>query len=132
MPQIQGYNLGSQTGVILETTMTQSGNKVCIDTYQVGSQAVNSVAFSSPGGTNVTNSNTQILASLSNRRACFLTNIGNKDVYLAIGQTAIAKSGIFLGKQGGNMLLDGTLISDQALNGITSTGNSDVIFQEGK
>ena len=84
-----------------------------------------------PETTSVSNSSTEIVAANTNRRWCLLTNIGSNDVYGAIGQTAILNRGFLLAANGGSITLGADICSTQAINGITSTGTSNVIFQEG-
>lgn len=84
-----------------------------------------------PGTTSVTDSSTEIVATNTSRRWCFLTNIGSQDVYVAIGQTAILNRGILLAANGGSLAMGADTMSTEAINGITSTGTSNVIFQEG-
>ena len=84
----------------------------------------------SPGAVTVTNSSTEILAANTNRKWCFITNVGNRDAYFAIGKTAEINKGIFLSKSGGSILMDGTVLSVEALNGITVSGTTAVIYQE--
>lgn len=88
-------------------------------------------AGQTPNSVSVSNSSTQIIAANASRKWCFLTNIGNKDVFVAVGQTALVNKGFLLGKNGGGVLMDASAISLEALNGITSAGASVIMFQEG-
>ncbi len=92
---------------------------------------VNTGAGQTPATVSVTNSSTEIVAANPNRKWCLVTNVGNKDVYGAMGQTAEVGKGFLLARNGGSMLVDSTLHSVEALNGITSAGTSNVIIQEG-
>ena len=93
---------------------------------------LNTGSGQTPGNKSVSNSHTEIIASNSDRKWCYLTNIGKKDVWLAIGKTALTNKGLLLGKNGGSMVFDGSILSTEAINGITGTGSSIVIFQEGQ
>ena len=85
-----------------------------------------------PAPVSVGNTSTEVLATNTSRKWCLVTNIGNKDVWMGIGQTAVSGRGILLGKQGGSMTMSAVLMSYDAVNGITASGNSDVITQEGE
>ena len=85
-----------------------------------------------PAAVSVTTSSTEILAANTARKWCFLTNIGNKDVWIAIGQTAVGSRGLLLRKQGGSLALTAQLMSTEAINGITSAGTGSMIVQEGQ
>ncbi len=85
-----------------------------------------------PTSVNVTNSSTEIVASNTARKWLVLTNIGNRDVYMAVGQTALDKKGALLGKGGGSIALGVDMITTEAINGITSAGSADVMILEGE
>lgn len=85
----------------------------------------------SPGTTTVSNSSTEIVAANVSRRWCILTNVGNKDVYLAAGQTAEVDKGAILHANGGSIVFGVNFDTTQALNGITKASTSAVIFLEG-
>ncbi len=95
------------------------------------SKLLNVGAGAAPTTTTVTNSSTEILAANSDRKWCLVTNIGGRDVYVAIGQTAILNRGALLKKQGGSFLMDRDFMSFETLNGITASGSSAVIVLEG-
>ncbi len=84
-----------------------------------------------PNSVSVGNTSTEIVAANTSRKWCVITNIGNRDIFVAIGQTALINKGIFLGRNGGSLLMDAGIMSIESVNGITTSGTSDVIFQEG-
>ena len=84
-----------------------------------------------PDSVSITNTSGEILAANTIRKWCYLTNLGSRDVFIAIGQTALINKGILLGKQGGSLDLDSDIMSEETINGITLSGSSTVIFQEG-
>lgn len=86
---------------------------------------------SMPGSVNITNISTEIIPLNLSRRWCYVSNIGNKDVYMSFGNLAIAKKGIFLKKKGGSLLMGFDTVPIDALNGITKSGLSIVTFQWG-
>lgn len=83
-----------------------------------------------PINVTIINSSTQILPANDNRRFCILSNIGVKDVYVAVGQTALNEKGITLFK-GGTLVIgrEGESVKE-IINGITSTGSSLITIQE--
>lgn len=85
-----------------------------------------------PDNVSVTTSSTEIAAASESRKWIILSNIGNKDVFIAIGQPALVDKGILLHRDAGQLLFSAELLSDQAINGITSSGSSTVAFQEGQ
>lgn len=84
-----------------------------------------------PTSVSVTTSSTELLAANTNRKWCVLTNVGNKDVFLAIDATALVNKGILLGKGGGSIQMGADIMSTGALNGITASGTASVLIQEG-
>ncbi len=93
---------------------------------------INFITGQTPGSTSVSNSNTEILAANTARRWCVLTNIGNKDVWVAMGQTALVNKGMLLGRSGGSVVMGNDFMCVDAVNGITSSGSSTIAFQEGQ
>lgn len=84
-----------------------------------------------PGSVTVTTTSTEILPANENRKWAIITNKGNVDVFIAIGQTALLDRGMVLGRSGGSITLDEDLMSIEAVNGIVQAGSAVVIFQEG-
>ena len=85
-----------------------------------------------PTSVSVTSSSTEIVASNTARKWLVLTNIGNRDVYVAVGQTALSQKGALLGKGGGSISLGVDMITTEAINGITSAGAAVVMILEGQ
>ena len=94
-------------------------------------EVINLGVGDAPSSITVTTTSTQILAFNSARNWCILTNIGNKDIYMAAGQTAIVNNGIFLSKGGGTFEMTSGVMFINGLNGITASGSSVIVFQEG-
>ena len=84
-----------------------------------------------PTNVSVTNSSTEIIDANAARKWCIITNIGNQDVFLAAGQTALVDKGALLGKRGGAIVLDASNMSTEAINGIVSSGTATVMILEG-
>lgn len=84
-----------------------------------------------PSNVSVTNSSTEILDANTTRKWAIITNIGNSDVFLAVGQTALVDKGALLGKRGGALALDASNMATEAINGITDGGSSTVMILEG-
>lgn len=72
-----------------------------------------------------------IVPNNKSRNWLLLTNIGENDVYGAFDNPAEVEKGILLGANGGSLILTGDAMSTGPFNGITESGNSKVIFQEG-
>ena len=85
-----------------------------------------------PTNVTVTTSSTEILPASTARKWCIFTNIGNKDVYLASGQTALVEKGVLLGKSGGAIALGAATMTTEAINGITKSGEAIVMILEGR
>ncbi len=85
-----------------------------------------------PTNVSVTASSTEIVAANTARKWLVLTNIGNRDVYMAVGQTALDQKGALLGKGGGSIALGVDMITTEAINGITSAGSATVMILEGE
>lgn len=84
-----------------------------------------------PSNVSVTTSSTEIIDANTKRKWCVLTNIGNQDVFIAAGQTALVDKGALLGKRGGSIILDASNMTTEAINGIVSGGSSTVMILEG-
>ena len=84
-----------------------------------------------PTSTTVSSTSTQIVAAAPLRKWCIVTNIGKKDIFAAVGQTALLNKGILIGRDGGSMLMDASVMSTQELNGITEEGTTTIAIQEG-
>ena len=82
-----------------------------------------------PSSATVTTASTEIL-SAGARRWAVITNLGTDGVFIAVGQTAILNAGMYLAP-GGVMNFTGDAGTKQAVNGITRSGSSLVIYQEG-
>ncbi len=83
-----------------------------------------------PTSVSVTTSSTEIVAANTARKWLVLTNIGNRDVYVAVGQTALSLKGALLGKGGGSVSLGAEMMTTEAINGITSAGSATVMILE--
>jgi len=84
-----------------------------------------------PTNVSVTNSSTEIIDANAARKWLILTNIGNRDVFVASGQTALVDKGALLGKGGGSIILDSSNMATEAINGIVSGGSATVMILEG-
>lgn len=74
---------------------------------------------------------TTIVPFNANRKWLFLGNNGANDLYIGIGQAAESGAGIRVKGNNGQLILDSTLMSNQAINGICGVGSTAVIFLEG-
>lgn len=84
-----------------------------------------------PATVMVSASSTEIIASNSARAFAVLTNLGKEDVWVACDTTALINKGFLLGKNGGNLALDATILTKGPINGITKAGKiSAVTFQD--
>ena len=82
------------------------------------------------GSTSVGTSTTEIVAANTNGAFILLANTGTTDVFIGIDVAATLDTGILVSKNGGSFVMDATALSTGAINGITSTGTSVVVFQE--
>lgn len=92
---------------------------------------INFGAGQTPDNVTITNSSTQILAANTSRKWCIMTNTGNRDIFVAMGQTALVNKGILIGRNGGSLTLTASALSTEAINGITTGGSSSMTYQEG-
>ena len=72
-----------------------------------------------------------IVPNNSNRNWVFLTNIGEVDVFMAFDKKAEVEKGFYLGANGGSLCLTKDALSTGNINGITKSGQSKIIYQEG-
>ena len=77
----------------------------------------------------VSNSSVLVLAANENRRAIIFSNVGNRDCFLASGQTAIAEQCLLL-KKGETRIITVELAGKEAINGITDAGSTTIGVQE--
>jgi len=90
-------------------------------------------AGQAPVGVTVTAASTQILAVNASRKAAIIVNDSDTAMYLAIGQTAVANTGIRLNANGGTLTISrtGDIYSTEAVNGIlAAAGNKTATAQE--
>lgn len=92
---------------------------------------INFATGQTPDSTSVGNTTTEIVAANTSRKWIVLTNVGNKDIFIACDVDALVDKGMLLGKAGGSVLMGADLCTTGAIDGITSAGTSTVIFQEG-
>jgi len=94
------------------------------------SHPIGDVTGNTPTNATVTTSSTQISAANGDRRFIILSNIGNKDVFLASGQTAILNSGAILLR--GESIVIGAEAEPlkEAINGIVSAGTTTIAVLE--
>jgi len=78
----------------------------------------------------VTTSATTIAAANTSRAAILIVNTGTNDVFVGVDVVPAVDKGILLGKNGGNLLLDASILSTGIIRGITKTGTSLVEIQE--
>ena len=83
-----------------------------------------------PSTATATTTSSTLLAADSNRKWCVLTNVGNKDVFLAFGQTAEVDKGAVLLGNGGSLVLGDEFHTTEDINGITAAATSTVLFSE--
>lgn len=84
-----------------------------------------------PSSVGVGNSSTEIVPANASRQWLILTNIGIRDVYLAVGTPAIFETGIMLGAGGGSIVFGVDINTTEAINAIKSGGADQTItFQE--
>ncbi len=80
--------------------------------------------------TTVTTSTTEIVAANTSRAFILMINTSVNDVFMGVDVAATLDTGILLPKNGGTFSMDSTAMSTGAINGITRTGTSLVLFQE--
>lgn len=84
-----------------------------------------------PVTTVVGDTNTEIIPANNNRVLVVLTNIGKNDMSIACDASAVLGRGIFLGRNGGNMVIDSTAFTEGPINGICESGKSSTVtYQE--
>lgn len=83
-----------------------------------------------PTNVSVTNVSGTILLFNTDRRYVFLSNTGIQDAYLAVGQTAIAGSGLLLAKGEVITLSSESTSMKLGINGITSVGSTTIAILE--
>lgn len=73
-----------------------------------------------------------MLAANTNRKAALLINIGTVDVFINLGGTAVANTGILLQSNGGSFSMSDMLgnLDNAVINGITASGTATVIVTE--
>ena len=83
-----------------------------------------------PTTVNVTTSSTQLLAANDKRRFCIFSNIGNRDAFIAVGQTAVGNQGFALFK--GEQITIGreSAPPKEEINAIVNAGNTDITILE--
>ncbi len=84
-----------------------------------------------PTSVSVTTSTTEISAANTARKWIMITNVGNRDVFIACDVDALVDKGILLGKGGGSIAMGAEFCTLGAIDGITSAGSSTVLVQEG-
>ena len=72
-----------------------------------------------------------IVPSNNGRNWIFITNIGEYDVYMAFDKKAVVEKGFYLSANGGSLCLTKDALSTGNLYGITKSGLSKIIYQEG-
>lgn len=95
-----------------------------------GNTLINYGKGAAPVSVTATTGSTEIIPANSKRKFFYLVNQDTTDVYVAVDTTATTDEGILLGKNGGTLGMDATGMSVGAVNGITKTGQSLVLFQE--
>ena len=92
------------------------------------------VTYSAPATVNVATTSTAILAANTSRKVATVVNDSDTAVYIAVGNAAVASSGIRLNGGGGSVQFGGQgglPPTTQAIYGIhTGTGNKAVAVQE--
>lgn len=96
----------------------------------VGSMPINSFYNGTNGAVSVTTSNTAIVSSNVGRQYLVIVNDGANPVYLSLGGTAVANSGIRLNAQGGSIELTQDNLFTGAISGIAVGGTSVVTVFE--
>jgi len=83
-----------------------------------------------PTAVNIGTSSTQLLDANDNRRFCVLSNIGNRDAFIAVGQTAIVNQGFVLTK--GSQIFIGLEAEapKEAINAIVGAASTDIAILE--
>ena len=79
---------------------------------------------------NVSTSATVIAAANTLRVAILIVNSGTNDVFIGVDVVPAVDKGILLGKNGGSLSMDATIISTGIIRGITKTGTALVELQE--
>jgi hypothetical protein len=96
-------------------------------------QATRALTAAGPGTFTATTSDQEALAAAGTRKRLVLTNTGDNPIFLGLGATAVAGSGIYLGPGGGSVTLDekaeGTTVLQGAIRSITTGGDSNLAIQ---
>jgi len=87
-------------------------------------------AGNAPDAVVITTISTTILAENRSRKWCVLTNTGNKDVFMGLGQAAEVGKGILLAGGGGSDVLGTDFMTYDELTGIVAVSTSTVLVQE--
>lgn len=127
---IKAGTLGATAGVIKEALLLRSRGSEQREEVDIN---VNFANGQNPTCATAETSTTELVPANPNRKGIFLSNIGVRDVYIAIGQDAILNCGILISKKGdvnSGLKFDAGLCSKEAINGITTGGTSDIMFQE--
>jgi len=76
-------------------------------------------------------SSTELVAANAARKYLAIVNDSDETVYISIGETAVVGKGIRLNANGGSFEMDNSNLSFKAVNGICSSGDKNVTYQEG-
>ena len=83
------------------------------------------------GAVTITTTSTEMVAGNDARTYCAVINNGNKDVWMNVGEDAVAEKGVLIGRNGGFYELNQAALNTKAINGITVNGTSEISFLEG-
>jgi hypothetical protein len=72
---------------------------------------------------------TALVSANQKRKGLILTNTGSNAIYLGLNESAVVSKGIYLAS-GGSWVMDEFNYTNVAINGITTTGSSNVSIQE--
>lgn len=73
---------------------------------------------------------TALVSANEQRKGLVVINTGSNPIYLGLGENAVLSKGIYLAASGGTWVMDDFSFTKVAVNGITTTGTSNVSIQE--
>lgn len=76
------------------------------------------------------NTSTSVVASNATRKYLLLQNISDEDIFIKFGAAAVSNEGILIPANNGSYILEGKIISDQAVNGICASGSKTLLVTQ--
>ena len=92
---------------------------------------INKGVGQTPGTSTIDDSSTEIVPENLPRVAIAMTNIGKNDAWIACDGPAILGEGVLMARNGGNVVLDQSILTTGPINGICDIGKeTDITFHE--